>query len=112
MLLKMLLITLIAGVSGCGSSSDDLPAISGAESENENLTIDNSNADLTVTKTNINNVYITGDNNIVRFTGEPNYIQVTGNDNTVYKPESSRLSNRGSGNMIIGEEDNGTRTFQ
>lgn len=112
MLLRILLITLIAGVTGCGSSSDELPAVSGVKSENEDLIIDNSNADLTVTKTNINNVYITGDNNIVRFTGEPSYIKITGNDNTVYKPESSRLSNEGNGNMILAKEDTGARAFQ
>jgi hypothetical protein len=111
MLLRILSFALIVGVTSCGGDSDDIPALSGSEAAKEDLTVSNSNSDLTVEKTNLGTVYITGDNNIIRFTGTPDDISITGNDNTVYKPASSELNNKGSGNIILEEEDSGSRTI-
>ena len=111
MLLRILSFALIVGVTSCGGDSDDIPATSGAEIVKEDLTISNSNSDLTVKKTNVATVYITGDNNIIRFTGTPDNISITGNDNTVYKPAQSEISNMGSGNIILEEEETGSKTI-
>jgi hypothetical protein len=111
MLLRILSFALIIGVTSCGGDSDDIPATSGAEVVTEDLTISNSSSDLTVKKTNLATVYITGDNNIIRFTGAPDNISITGNDNTVYKPAQSELSNMGSGNVVLEQEDSGSKTI-
>ena len=111
MLLRILSFALIIGVTSCGGDSDDIPATSGADVVKEDLTVSNSNSDLTVKKTNLATVYITGDNNIIRFTGTPDNISITGNDNTVYKPAQSELSNMGSGNIVLEEEDSGSKTI-
>ena len=111
MLLRILSFALIVGVTSCGGDSDDIPATSGADVAKEDLTVSNSNSDLTVKKTNLATVYITGDNNIIRFTGAPDNISITGNDNTVYKPAQSELSNKGNGNLILEEEDSGSKTI-
>ena len=108
MLIRILSFALIIGVTSCGGGSDDIPAVSGSEAGKQDLTISNSNSDLTVKKTNLATVYITGDNNIIRFTGTPDNISITGNDNTVYKPAQSELSNMGSGNVVLEEENSGS----
>ena len=112
MLLRTLSLALILGATSCGGDSDDIPAVSGSEAIKEDLTVSNSNSDLTVKKTNLATVYITGDNNIIRFTGTPENISITGNDNTIYAPSGSDVSNYGDGNMILPEEESGSKTIQ
>ena len=97
------LLILITVVS-CGGSGGDLQPVGTSVSEEEQtktITISESGKNKLVNADDKIKVTISGSNNMVTISGKPKSVYISGNDNTVQVHSSVRVTDYGSGNLIL-----------